>query len=905
MGNTASQDGEGNTSFSINDNLCGSIFDTLDEDRNKSRKLSESEYEHYKNYRRPEDIILPGELCHSRKSTPNMFDDMDEQSGPGRINPTSALFARALLSEVTNNPQTMKPAAMAAREKRLLKAQDRARRQKSGVSALADISPMGGFNFAFKNSSNASDGVSMNNSNHQRAAVIPPNQLSENRAQLGVDNFEGEIRRGKHTITIGLSLSRRHSTLGHPDTVTRQTAFDFNELQDRSYKFVSSTDSSGWRAGGGERGGNPVSSTAIGPHDEPDESDFPGNNGHAPNTAAHKVAAPDTVHIPIITIDAESPAAVDKIINSLARGEVFIPHMAILPEALSVNGVSPPDLVVRFGCERNDDLPPDEWPNWCLEFMHNQLYEYFLSAGARYTKRPFQITLAKKVRWRTVKHMNKFFAHSERVINAWREKGPQYLNPQLSYIEGGATPEEVSRPHGIYLLRNGRPANYFPPNFEPPYTTKMTRSLLMNVISKSWDKKRRDWSSEPIPRVVTPGMLMATVCGCGDGGTTGFVASDETVEQQQEAPMRNLSNKMGAFYAPATNNDHSSENDQHNSSGEQHIFRSKDHGKEGITSTGSKGSHSVSSMQRKRDNHSPEIGISHSQGSASVYSSKGGKGLTSPGRINLQGTVSGDRSSGAPSFDHDTTGSSDSMDVRQRHQSIGKSKSTSSGRSYGSGGYPNLSMRSDGSSPSRSPSSERVRRNGNLDHLNLLPSTSQENYHHSSDDEHPPDNKNDSSLSEQILQNHNSMNDTTSPPPSEMGVTSVCESNTTIPIANHSPKAFDKKRSKNKFRDRRKRWGDVDSVLRSNNYPTHDIIEQDEDFREGMVEMNGHDVENSSKGSKSSKVCFLLFHFTYHYKSFLLTAVFFLYFSRRRRIKKRKIRRRKRKRNEKGKQKIV
>eukprot|EP00594_Rhizosolenia_setigera_P020699 CAMPEP_0178980128 /NCGR_PEP_ID=MMETSP0789-20121207/26300_1 /TAXON_ID=3005 /ORGANISM="Rhizosolenia setigera, Strain CCMP 1694" /LENGTH=635 /DNA_ID=CAMNT_0020670459 /DNA_START=159 /DNA_END=2067 /DNA_ORIENTATION=- len=381
----------------------------------------------------------------------------------------------------------------------------------------------------------------------------------------------------------------------------------------------------------------------------------------------------------------------------------------------------------------------------------------------------------------------------------------------------------------------------------------MTRSLLMNVISKSWDKKRRDWSSEPIPRVVTPGMLMATVCGCGDGGTTGFVASDETVEQQQEVLMRNLSNKMGPFYAAATNNDLSSENDQQIQAANNTYLDQKIMEIEGITSTGSKGSHSVSSMQRKRDNHSPEIGISHSQGSASVYSSKGGKGPTSPGRINLQGTVSGDRSSGAPSFDHDTTGSSDSMDVRQRHQSIGKSKSTSSGRSYGSGGYPNLSMRSDGSSPSRSPSSERVRRNGNLDHLNLLPSTSQENYHHSSDDEHPSDNKNDSSLSEQILQNHNSMNDTVSPPPSEMGVTSVCESNTTIPIANHSPKAFDKKRSKNKFRDRRKRWGDVDSVLRSNNYPTHDIIEQDEDFREGMVEMNGHDVENSSKGSKSSK----------------------------------------------------
>eukprot|EP00957_Ditylum_brightwellii_P107384 8194069-Ditylum_brightwellii.AAC.1 len=160
--------------------------------------------------------------------------------------------------------------------------------------------------------------------------------------------------------------------------------------------------------------------------------------------------------------------------------------------------------------------------------MHNQLYEYFASSGARWMKRPFQITLARKVRWKTVKHMNKFFAHSERVINAWREKGPQYLDPQLSYIEGGATPEEVARPHGIYLLRNGRPTNYFPPNFEPPYTTKMTRSLLLNVIGKSWDKKRRDWTSEPVPRLVTPSMLLSSMFGCSDPSQGGFVAIEAT-----------------------------------------------------------------------------------------------------------------------------------------------------------------------------------------------------------------------------------------------------------------------------------------------------------------------------------------------------------------------------------------
>lgn len=143
-------------------------------------------------------------------------------------------------------------------------------------------------------------------------------------------------------------------------------------------------------------------------------------------------------------------------------------------------------------------------------------------------KRPFSITLAKKVRWKTVKHMNKYFSHAERVVDAWREKGPQYLDPQLAYVGGGATPEEVARPHGIYLFRDGVPTNYFAPNFNPPYTTKMTRSLLFNVLGKSWDKKRREWVSTPIPKLITPSMLVSAMCGCTDNHASGFVATEAT-----------------------------------------------------------------------------------------------------------------------------------------------------------------------------------------------------------------------------------------------------------------------------------------------------------------------------------------------------------------------------------------
>ena len=488
-----------------------------------------------------------------------------------KANPTSALFARALVSEVTDNPKTMTPAAMAEREKKLLKAQQRASaannannhnnnntnnssnnsngshrsNTKNGTEAkpvgvpggIGQPSVLGSIAHALGTDVSPMNDTNRRNNNNKRSVVEPPNSLQENRAQ--VDPHSQTRAASKYSVTIGLSLSRRHSTVGHPDTVTRQTAFDFNELQDRDYKYVSSTDSSGWRAGGGEKGG-PHPTTPTGFDEDTDFYDHHRSNGQTTPmmvtpTQHHKVAAPDTVHIPIIQIDAETPEAVDTIVSALARGEVFIPHMSVLPEALSVNGISPPDLVVRFGCERNEDLPPDEWPNWCLEFMHNQLYEYFHSLGARWTKRPFQITLARKVRWKTVKHMNRYFAHAERVLDAWREKGPQYLDPQLTYIEGGATPEEVARPHGLYLMRNGVPTNYFAPNFDPPYTTKMTRSLLLNVLDKSWNKKHREWTSDPMPRIVTPTSLVATMCGCADPAQGGFMAAEVTRTQQLQS----------------------------------------------------------------------------------------------------------------------------------------------------------------------------------------------------------------------------------------------------------------------------------------------------------------------------------------------------------------------------------
>lgn len=47
---------------------------------------------------------------------------------------------------------------------------------------------------------------------------------------------------------LGLSLARNHhgSGIGHGDSVTHQQAFDLNDVLDRNYDYLASTDDSGW-----------------------------------------------------------------------------------------------------------------------------------------------------------------------------------------------------------------------------------------------------------------------------------------------------------------------------------------------------------------------------------------------------------------------------------------------------------------------------------------------------------------------------------------------------------------------------------------------------------------------------------------------------------------------------------
>jgi hypothetical protein len=479
-----------------------------------------------------------------------MDDDNDilEHSGK-KPSISSALLARALVNEVTDNPKTMNPAQMAARERKLLKAQQAARsgpaRHKPIGKSGAGVGPPSVLNSVAYALTGQDNMLCIGNSQVVDDVVVS-SALQDAFGEHGGRSGAGEgshlaLEEALHdkspfVVTIALCLSRRSEDVGHPDSITRQSAFDFNEVQDREYKYVSSTDAMGWRAGGGEKGG-PTKITGT------------SNLSPAqPEPGVVKKAHRDDLHLPIIHLDCGSAEGVDHVIHSLASGDIFIPHMAVLPDSLAVHGSPLPDLMLRWQCDRNEDVPVDEWHNWCLEFIHNQIYEYFHQTPVRpiWMPRPFNVTLAKAVRWRTVKHMNRYFSLTEQVLERWRENGPQYLDPQSSNSGGGPSADEIARPHGIYLWRrvNGvtQPTNYFAPNFDPPYTTKMTRCLLETVLSKSWDTQRREWSNRPLPVILSPTGLLQAACGCTEVG--GFVAQEVTNKASPTVPASFSSKSM-------------------------------------------------------------------------------------------------------------------------------------------------------------------------------------------------------------------------------------------------------------------------------------------------------------------------------------------------------------------------
>lgn len=177
---------------------------------------------------------------------------------------------------------------------------------------------------------------------------------------------------------LGLSLTR-HSDVGHPDSVTHQTAFDLNSVLDREYENVFSTNDDGWLAGGGEPG-PPLS---------------------------YKLSAKDSSHVEIMRIGTYRSewggVPLEEVVAAMAGGDILIPQIDVVPTAVVANGDVPPELEVRFDMDPSTVLDDPTAPlpiNWQLRFLHNQLFRRF-EFPSRFCPGAFHSTIVRKAEFRS------------------------------------------------------------------------------------------------------------------------------------------------------------------------------------------------------------------------------------------------------------------------------------------------------------------------------------------------------------------------------------------------------------------------------------------------------------------------------------------------------------------------
>ena len=178
---------------------------------------------------------------------------------------------------------------------------------------------------------------------------------------------------------LGLSLTRA-SPQGHPDSITHQTAFDLNDVLDREYNYLFSTNDDGWLVGGGEPG---------------------------PPTS-YKLAAKDSSHVEIMRIGTYRPewggVAEKDIVEAIQSGKILIPQIEVLPTAVVANGDLPPELEIRFDMEPSvpdfENLDAPLPINWSLRFIHNQLFNNF-QFPSRFCPGAFHSTILRKAEFRS------------------------------------------------------------------------------------------------------------------------------------------------------------------------------------------------------------------------------------------------------------------------------------------------------------------------------------------------------------------------------------------------------------------------------------------------------------------------------------------------------------------------
>jgi len=270
---------------------------------------------------------------------------------------------------------------------------------------------------------------------------------------------------------LGLSLARK-SDRGHPESVTHQIAFDLNDVMDRSYEYMSSTNDDGFLIGGGEPG--------------------------APKS--YKLPAKDSANVELMHIGTYNPEwggiSEKEIIEVMKSGKILIPQIEVLPTKVQLNSDSPPELELRFDMpwgpdfvETTSELPP----NWQLRFIHNQLFKHFYNPS-RYCPSPFHVTIARKVEFRSDEHKEAYFSMCEAVLKKWKLAGPRPLN---------ANP--VDNKSGIWLFTDRtKPTHFFPPNFLPPYNTEEKRQIILSYLTDEWDEKTLTWVKAEYPEKEIP-----------------------------------------------------------------------------------------------------------------------------------------------------------------------------------------------------------------------------------------------------------------------------------------------------------------------------------------------------------------------------------------------------------------
>jgi len=245
-------------------------------------------------------------------------------------------------------------------------------------------------------------------------------------------------------IFLGLSLSRNSLELATPAgfaptsnnaSVSRQTEFDFNLLQDRNYDYLCSTNDDGWLVGGGEGDGS-----------------YPGSS------PSYKLANPDSAHIEIVHVGNGDPSRgglTEEEIVAIMETVEFEP-IRLKPSYVRLNPDDPPEYELRFQPEDNPEL--------------YALYEDLLREFTNPTREagdPFHMSITRKVIFRSADLQEAWLEQSNSIVDQWRAQHPDgvVLTPDPVELErGNVTPRELDEPGGIYLFSNRNEIRrYFPP----------------------------------------------------------------------------------------------------------------------------------------------------------------------------------------------------------------------------------------------------------------------------------------------------------------------------------------------------------------------------------------------------------------------------------------------------------